>query len=77
MDGVSFIAIQALVKRTEELQKKNEMLMKKIETLEKDVALLKGQNATIINENTELKAELSGRIEAIEAELKKTKIGLK
>lgn len=70
MEGVSFTAIQALVKRTEELQKKNE-------TLEKEVSALKGQNTTIINENSQLKAELSGRIEAIETELSKTKISTK
>jgi hypothetical protein len=63
MEGVSFIAIQALVKRTEELQKK--------------VNELECKNNTLSNENTELKAELTGRIEAIESEIKKSKIGMK
>jgi hypothetical protein len=70
MEGVSFIAIQALVKRTEELQKENETMKRKMEMIE-------NKNAFLSKENTELKAELSGRIEAIEAELKKGKMSLK
>lgn len=70
MEGVSFIAIQALVRRTEELQKENETMKRKME-------LLENKNEFLGKENTELKAELSGRIEAIESELKKSKIGMK
>jgi hypothetical protein len=51
------------VKRTEELQKK--------------VIVLEQANISLKSENTELKAELTGRIEAIESELKKSKIGMK
>lgn len=70
MEGVSFIAIQALVKRTEELQKENEKMKGKIEMLE-------SKNSLLCKENTELKAELTGRIEAIETELKKGKMSMK
>ncbi len=67
MDGVSFIAIQALEKRTAELQKKVAELN----------ALIARQN----KDNSELKAELiekdntiNTRLQAIEAELQKGKI---
>jgi hypothetical protein len=70
MEGVSFVAIQALVKRTEELQK--------------EVATLKAENKTVTNQNNVLKAELTEqnktlltRLEMIEAELQKGKLGSK
>jgi hypothetical protein len=55
MDGVSFIAIQALVKRTEELQKK--------------VNELESKNSALANENTELKAELNRKVDATDRRL--------
>lgn len=63
MEGVSFVAIQALVKRTEELQRK--------------VKALEAANHSLKTENTDLRAELSGKIELIEAELKKSKVSLR
>ncbi len=70
MEGVSFVAIQALVKRTEQLQK--------------EVAALKAENKTVTNQNNVLKAELTEqnktfltRLEMIEAELQKGKMSTK
>jgi hypothetical protein len=70
MEGVSFVAIQALVHRTDELQKR--------------VKDLEAANANLTSENGALKAELElqnknvlSRIEAMEAEMQRGKIGLK
>ncbi|MCF8451116.1 MAG: tail fiber domain-containing protein, partial [Taibaiella sp.] len=70
MEGVSFVAIQALVKRTEELMK--------------EVSVLKAENKSVITENYELKAALTeqnktilSRMELLEAEMQKNKFGLK
>ncbi len=66
MEGVSFVAIQALVKRAEELQT--------------EVATLKAENKTVTTQNNALKAELAEqnktlitRMKMIEAELEKVK----
>eukprot|EP01041_Mallomonas_annulata_P000225 gene225-410_t len=55
MEGVSFVAIQALIKRTEELQKENDALKAKLEKSE--------------SSKLEMKIELTARLEAIEAEI--------
>ncbi len=77
MEGVSFVAIQALVKRTEELLDKNEKMQQEIDAL-------KAENKTVTNQNNVLKAELVDqnktiitRMEMIEAELQKGKISTK
>jgi hypothetical protein len=73
MEGVSFVAIQALVKRTEE-----------IKVLKEEIAALKTQLAAHKTENLELKAELveqnkgmKNDIEQIKAEMLRGKLGVK
>ncbi len=63
MEGVSFVAIQALIKRTEELQKENDALKAKLEKSE--------------SSKLEMKIELTARLEAIEAEIFKSKLSNK
>ncbi len=70
MEGVSFIAIQALVKRTEELQAK--------------VSVLEASNNKLTSENNQLKAALTEEnqkmkndIEQLKAEMRNGKIGSK
>jgi len=77
MEGVSFVAIQALVKRTEELLNKNEKMQQEID-------VLKAENKTVTTQNNVLKAELTEqnkmlltRMEMIEAELQRGKMGSK
>jgi trimeric autotransporter adhesin len=63
MEGVSFVAIQALVKRTEELQKENAELKARLEKSE--------------SSKLDMKAELSARLDAIETEMRKSKLTTK
>ena len=62
MDGVSFIAIQALEKRTAELQKK--------------VAESEKNNKVLVAENTQLKASLTEDNKLIKSELDELKAQL-
>jgi hypothetical protein len=77
MEGVSFVAIQALVKRTEQILNKNEKMQQEIDAL-------KAENKTVTTQNNVLKAELVEqnktlltRMELMEAEIQRGKIGSK
>ncbi len=65
MEGVSFIAIQALERRTKELQLENTQLKEKLELLQKAVSK---------NEQADKLTELTKRIETLEASLEKNNV---
>jgi hypothetical protein len=70
MEGVSFVAIQALERRTTEL-------MKRVAELEGENKGLKAENKGLHTANNSLKAELTERIQLIEEELRRGKAAMK
>jgi hypothetical protein len=84
MEGVSFVAIQALVNRTEKMQLQTQKMQLLTEKMQQEIDALKAENKTVTTQNNVLKAELADqnktlitRMEMIEVELQKGKISNK
>ncbi|GAA4466361.1 hypothetical protein GCM10023093_20390 [Nemorincola caseinilytica] len=71
MEGVSFVAIQALEKRTRDMQAEIDRLTKENTDLRKENKVIVNNNEAILKDNATLKAEINDRMQNMEALLRK------
>ena len=77
MEGVSFIAIQALEKRTKELQKEVDQLKMKNASLQQTVAKENAENEALKAEVTTQNKEIMNRLEVLEKGMQQGKMSVK